>query len=93
MWLLLMFVGPYLWHMLVGESVNTVVASHLLIVRAKSITILRKYEGLKVSPAFGESNSYQHGPRTHLRCTSDIRYVKMEVSVPKDNHARENLNS
>lgn len=55
-----------------GGSVNTVVASHLLIVRAKSISILRKYEGLKVNPAFGESNSYQCGPRTHLRCVPQI---------------------
>lgn len=55
-----------------GGSVNTVVASHLLIVRAKSISILRKYEGLKVNPAFGESNSYQCGPCTHLRCVPQI---------------------
>lgn len=71
-WLLLTFVGPYPWYRWVGGSVNTVVASHLLIVRAKSISILRKYEGLKVNPAFGESNSYQCGPRTHLRCVPQI---------------------
>lgn len=71
-WLLLTFVGPYPWHRWVGGSVNTVVASHLLIVRAKSISILRKYEGLKVNPAFGESNSYQCGPCTHLRCVPQI---------------------
>lgn len=60
------------WHTWLGRSLNTVVTSCRFTVRAKGISALRECEGLKVNPKFGKSNSYQHGPCTHLGCVPQI---------------------